>query len=98
MIVTGVMQQKTATTGFLGRVVEEKFHMHPLAISVIPCVPLISNNLKYMVHPEVGPTQLTEGVKEGYFHVNLSANQDFSIGAEFFESSYAVNDDLGISI
>ncbi|KAG2192716.1 hypothetical protein INT47_012053 [Mucor saturninus] len=50
--------------------------------------------IKYMVHPEVGPTQLSEGVKEGYFHVNLSANQDFEIGPDFFESTFGVNDDL----
>lgn len=95
MIATGIMQQQPALNAFLGRVVEEKFHMKPLAMSVIPCVPLISNKLKYMVHPEVGPTQLTEGVKEGYFHVNLSANQDFTIEPDFFESTFGVNDDLG---
>ncbi|KAI7875932.1 uncharacterized protein EV154DRAFT_569371 [Mucor mucedo] len=55
---------------------------------------LVCNSLKRMVHPEVGPTQLSEGVKEGYFLVNLSAVQNFHIGPEFFESTFAVNDDL----
>ncbi|KAI7862973.1 uncharacterized protein EV154DRAFT_535047, partial [Mucor mucedo] len=80
MIATGVMEQKTALNAFLGRVVEEKFHMKPLSMSVIP----------------FGPTQLSEGVKEGYFHVNLSATQDFEIGPDFFQSTFGVNDDLGI--
>lgn len=90
------MQQQTAGAAFLGRVVEEKFHMKLLSLSIIPCVPLVCNSLKHMVHPEVGPTQLSEGVKEGYFLVNLSAVQNFDIGPEFFESTFAVNDDLGI--
>lgn len=93
---TGTMQQQTAGAAFLGRVVEEKFHMELLSLSIIPCVPLVCNSLKRMVHPEVGPTQLSEGVKEGYFLVNLSAVQNFDIGPEFFESTFAVNDDLGI--
>lgn len=96
IVASGTMEQQTAGSAFLGRVVEEKFHMNLMSISIIPCVPLITHKLKYMVHPEVGPTQLSEGVKEGYFLVNLSTNQSFDIGPEFFESTFGVDDDLGI--
>ncbi|OBZ82263.1 hypothetical protein A0J61_09689 [Choanephora cucurbitarum] len=81
---TGPMKQMPSVTGFLGRAMEEKFHITPLALQVIPCIPLVTEKLKDMVHPEVGPTVLEEGVKEGYFFVNLSLNQNFDDGAEFF--------------
>ncbi|KAI8326742.1 hypothetical protein EDC96DRAFT_453851 [Choanephora cucurbitarum] len=84
VIATGPMRQMPSVIGFLGRAVEEKFHITPLALQVIPCIPLVTEKLKDMVHPEVGPTVLGEGVKEGYFFVNLSLNQNFDNGAEFF--------------
>lgn len=86
LVVTGTMQQQTAAASFLGRSVEEKFHMVPLAMSIIPCIPLVSNRVKDMVHPEVGPTQISEGVKDGYFYVDLSLKQDFQVGPGFFET------------
>ena len=83
MIATGPMKQLPSITGFLGRSVEEKFHITPLALQVIPCIPLVSEKLKDIVHPEVGPIVLGEGVKEGYFFVNLSLNQNFEDGVDF---------------
>jgi hypothetical protein len=94
LITTGVMNQQPTVTGFLGTAVEEKFHLIPLSLSVLPCVPLISIGLKDMVHPDIGPIQLSEGDKEGYFRVNLSTNQDFSNGPEYF-GIYNENDDFG---
>lgn len=88
------MEQQPTITGYLGRAVEEKFHMVPLAVAVLPCVPLVVDGLKNKVHPEVGPIQFSEGVKEGFFVVNLSLNQDFSLGPEFQEA-YNANDELG---
>lgn len=84
IVATGPMNQCVSVATFLGRAVEEKFHLMPLAISIIPCIPLVSSKLKDMVHPDVGPTQLTEGVSQGYFLVDLSLNQNFDLGPEFF--------------
>lgn len=94
VVVTGTMQQQPVVASFLGRGVEEKFHLVPMAIHVIPCIPLISNRLKEMVHPDVGPTQISEGIKNGYFYVDLSLKQDFETGPGFFES-LAQNDTFG---
>ena len=83
MIATGSMKQLPSITGFQGRSVEEKCYITPLALQAIPCTPLVSEKLKDMVHPEVGPTLLGEGVKEGYFFVYLSWNQNFEDGVDF---------------
>ncbi|KAI9326742.1 hypothetical protein BD770DRAFT_449972 [Pilaira anomala] len=45
----------------LVRAVEEKFHLNLLSIRVMPCIPLVSETLKTMVHPDIGPVQLTKG-------------------------------------
>lgn len=94
LVTTGVMDQQPTIAGFLGRAVEEKFHVVPLAMTVLPCIPLVFESLKDMIHPEVGPIQFSEGVKEGYFHVNLSPNQDFRNGQEFHAVN-TENDELG---
>jgi hypothetical protein len=94
LTVTGTMKQQPAIASFLGRGVEEKFHMTPMAIHIIPCIPLVSNRVKEMVHPDVGPTQISEGIKDGYFYVDLSLKQNFDIGPGFFES-LAQNDMFG---
>ena len=44
---------------------------------------MVLEKLKDMVHPEVGLTVLGEGVKEGYFFVSLSLNQNFEDGVDF---------------
>ena len=62
---------------------EKRFHVTPLTLQVIRCVPLVSEKLKDVVQPEVGPTVLGEGVKEGYFFVNLSLSQNFENGVDF---------------
>lgn len=94
LVATGYMQQLSITSGFLGRAVEEKFHLSAIAIQVLPCIPLISKSLKGMIHPEIGPLNLSEGVREGYFYVNLSLKQNFSNGPEFFASN-AEEEELG---
>ncbi|KAI8329010.1 hypothetical protein BD560DRAFT_429353 [Blakeslea trispora] len=83
------MQQQAAVTGFLGRAVEEKFHLKAFFLRIMPCIPLISDNLKKMVHPEIGPFNLSAGVREGYFSVNLSLNQNFQLGTEFYPNERA---------
>lgn len=87
LFATGVMKQQPTVRAFLGRVVEEKFHMQALALTIIPGISLVPERLKDLVHPQVAPLQLNEGVKEGYFYVNLSMNQDFSNGPEFYENT-----------
>ena len=96
LLVTGVMKQQLTVRAFLGRVVEEKFHMQALSMTIIPGIPLIPERLKEMVHPEIAPIQLGEGIKEGYFYVNLFMNQDFTNGPEFYEDERA-RDELGKS-
>lgn len=96
LLVTGVMKQQPTVRAFLGRVVEEKFHMQALCMTIIPGIPLIPERLKEMVHPEIAPIQLGEGVKEGYFFVNLSMNQDFTNGPEFYDNDMA-REELGKS-
>ncbi|KAI9364548.1 hypothetical protein BD770DRAFT_417756 [Pilaira anomala] len=95
LVATGSMKQQPTVSGFLGRAVEEKFHLNLLSIRVMPCIPLVSETLKTMVHPDIGPVQLTKGVREGYFYVNLSLNQNFENGPEFHASN-AEEDELGI--
>ncbi|KAG1041910.1 hypothetical protein G6F43_012010 [Rhizopus delemar] len=85
MMATGNMTQQPTVSAFLGRAVEEKFHLKPALMFIPPAIPLLSPALKDMVHPDVGPTQLSEGVKEGYYLVNLSLTQNFDLGPEFFE-------------
>lgn len=94
MVATGTMDQQPIVSGFLGRAVEEKFHLAVIALRILPCIPLVSETLKDMVHPDIGPLQLSEGVREGYFSVNLSLNQNFENGPEFFASD-TVNEELG---
>ena len=89
LVATGIMQQQAAVTGFLGRAVEEKFHLKAFSLRIMPCIPLISDNLKKMVHPEIGPFNLSAGVREGYFSVNLSLNQNFQLGTEFYPNERA---------
>lgn len=73
--VCGTMKQQPTETTFLGTVVEEKFHLKAVTMSFIPCIPLVSNKLKKMVHPNIAPVELEEGPKQGYFVVNLSKSQ-----------------------
>lgn len=94
LLATGVMSQQPAARAFLGRIVEEKFHMQALALTIIPAIPLVPERLKEMVHPELAPVNLGDGVKEGYFYVNLSTGQDFTNGPEFYDNA-ANDDELG---
>ncbi|KAI7889657.1 uncharacterized protein EV154DRAFT_482978 [Mucor mucedo] len=87
MVATGNMDQQPTVSGFLGRVVEEKFHLAVIALRIMPCIPLVTETLKDMVHPAIGPVQITKGFREGYFYVNLSLNQDFTNGPEFYASN-----------
>ncbi|KAG0747181.1 hypothetical protein G6F22_006657 [Rhizopus arrhizus] len=68
LLATGVMKQQPTVRAVLGRVVEEKFHMQAIAMTVKPGISLVSERLREMIHPEVAPIQLGEGVKEGYFY------------------------------
>lgn len=88
VVISGTMTQQPIQATFLGVAVEEKFHLDTISLSILPCIPLVSNHLKNMVHPDISPTQLTEGAKEGYFLVDLSNNQDFNVEPEFFPTSY----------
>lgn len=94
MVATGNMDQQPTVSGFLGRAVEEKFHLAVIALRIMPCIPLVTETLKDMVHPDIGPVQITKGVREGYFYVNLSLNQDFTNGPEFYASN-TVDEELG---
>ncbi|KAI7868386.1 uncharacterized protein EV154DRAFT_540879 [Mucor mucedo] len=94
LLATGVMSQQPAARAFLGRIVEEKFHMQALDLTIIPAIPLVPERLKEMVHPELAPINLGDGVKEGYFYVNLSTSQDFTNGPEFYDNA-ANDDELG---
>ncbi|KAG1143279.1 hypothetical protein G6F37_006758 [Rhizopus arrhizus] len=94
LLATGAMKQQPTVRAFLGRVVEEKFHIQAIAMTVKPGISLVSERLREMIHPEVAPIQLGEGVKEGYFYVNLSMNQGFSNGPELHENTLT-GEDLG---
>lgn len=97
MIASGVLKQELTVNSFLGRAVEEKFHMRPLSLSIIPCIPLVSEVLKDMIHPDVAPVEFSKGEKEGYFYVNLSLDQDFDMQPEFFEAD-TFGDGFGMCI
>ncbi|KAI7873154.1 uncharacterized protein EV154DRAFT_528842 [Mucor mucedo] len=64
-------------TSFLGTIFEEKFHLKCLSAFILPCVPLIPEHMKRMVHPDVSPNHFEEGIKNGYYMVSLSLNQTF---------------------
>lgn len=83
MITSGMMKQIAADATFLGDAVEEKFHMHVFSITVVPCIPLISNRLKNMVHPQIVPTELQDGPVEGFFLVNLSINNQENVDENY---------------
>ncbi|KAG1447795.1 hypothetical protein G6F46_011175 [Rhizopus delemar] len=87
LLATGAMKQQPTIRASLGRVVEEKFHIQALAMTIIAGISLVPERLREMIHPEVEPIQLGDGAKEGYFYVNLSMNQDFSNGPEFYENT-----------
>ncbi|CEP08996.1 hypothetical protein, partial, partial [Parasitella parasitica] len=95
LVTNGTMKQLSINSTFLGTSVEEKFHLSAFSLALIPCIPLVSNRLKNMVHPDVAPIQLEEGVKEGYFMVNLSMTQNFDVEAEFFAMPDYQNDYTG---
>lgn len=79
LAVCGSMKQQEIARSFLGTVVEEKFHVNAFSILVLPCVPLIPERIKHMVHPDISPTQIEEsGSKNGYYLVNLSLRQEFN--------------------
>lgn len=77
MVVNGEMRQQAIGRSFLGPVFEEKFHMKCLSAFILPCVPLIPAHMRAMVHPDISPNQFEEGIKVGYYMVNLSLNQTF---------------------
>lgn len=77
MVVNGEMEQQPIGRSFLGTVFEEKFHVSCLSAFILPCVPLIPEHMKTMVHPDISPNQFEEGIKSGYYMVNLSVNQTF---------------------
>jgi hypothetical protein len=87
LLATGAMKQQPTVRAVLGRVVEEKLHMQAIAMTVKSGISLVSERLREIIHPEVAPIQLGEGVKEGYFYINLSMNQGFSNGPEFYENT-----------
>ncbi|KAI9330930.1 hypothetical protein BD770DRAFT_333721 [Pilaira anomala] len=93
LVATGSMDQQATISGFLGRAVEEKFHLAVITLQVMPCIPLVSENLKNMVHPSIGPVNLSRGVREGYFYVNMSLKQNFENGPEFY-ASHAEGEEL----
>lgn len=86
MVAIGSMEQVTSGQSFLGRVVEEKFHIKPFGMSILSCIPFVPERVKSIVHPDVVPTQLTDGIREGYYLVDLSLRQNFELGPEFFEA------------
>ncbi|KAI7864637.1 uncharacterized protein EV154DRAFT_433075 [Mucor mucedo] len=77
MVVNGEMEQQALGNSFLGTIFEEKFHLKCLSAFILPCIPLIPEHMKRMVHPDISPNQFEEGVKNGYYMVNLSVNQTF---------------------
>lgn len=87
MVTAGVMTQKSLESTFLGRAVEEKFHLSAASISIVPCIPLVTTRLKEMVHPDIIPTQLSPGEKEGYYVVDLSMKQNFENGPDYHNMS-----------
>ncbi|CAO3640680.1 unnamed protein product [Mucor hiemalis] len=87
MVTAGVMEQQPIQATFLGRAVEEKFHLSAASISIVPCIPLVSNRLKGMVHPDIVPTQLSAGEKEGYYVVDLNMKQNFENGPDYYNMS-----------
>ncbi|CEP09536.1 hypothetical protein, partial, partial [Parasitella parasitica] len=82
MAVNGQMTQQAIGISFLGTVFEEKFHLNCLSMFILPCVPLIPEHMRTMAHPDISPNQFEEGIKNGYYMVNLSLNQTFG-PAEF---------------
>ncbi|EIE91986.1 hypothetical protein RO3G_16697 [Rhizopus delemar RA 99-880] len=95
LVANGTMKQLAINLTFLGTSVEEKFHLSAFSLAIIPCIPLVSIRLKNMVHPDIAPIQLEEGVKEGYFMVNLSMSQNFDVESEFFAMPDYQNDITG---
>lgn len=95
LVANGTMKQLAINSTFLGTSVEEKFHLSAFSLAIIPCIPLVSIRLKNMVHPDIAPIQLEEGVKEGYFMVDLSMSQNFDIESEFFAMPDYQNDYTG---
>lgn len=93
MVVNGQMEQQAIGTSFLGIVFEEKFHVKCLSAFILPCVPLIPEHMKTMAHPDISPNQFEEGIKNGYYMVNLSVNQTFG-PAEF----HAADGKVGIVV
>lgn len=77
MVINGQMEQQAIGRSFLGTIFEEKFHVKCLSAFILPCVPLIPEHMKTMVHPDISPNQFEEGIKNGYYMVNLSVNQTF---------------------
>ncbi|CEP08714.1 hypothetical protein [Parasitella parasitica] len=96
------MRQQATDRTYLGDAVEEKFHLKAVTLAIIPCIPLTSIKLKGMIHPSIAPIQLEQGLKEGYFVVDLSTKQDFEVEPEFlFSTGYQPQkeaDDIGNTI
>ncbi|KAG1146207.1 hypothetical protein G6F36_015057 [Rhizopus arrhizus] len=88
MVINGQMEQQAIGRSFLGTIFEEKFHVKCLSAFILPCVPLILEHMKIMVHPDISPNQFEKGIKSGYYMVNLSANQMF--GPPEFHASEGV--------
>lgn len=95
LVANGTMKQLAINLTFLGTSVEEKFHLSAFSLAIIPCIPLVSIRLNNIVHPDIAPIQLEEGVKEGYFMVNLSMSQNFDVESEFFAMPDYQNDYTG---
>lgn len=85
IVVNGEMEQQPLGISFLGTIFEEKFHVKCLSLFILPCVPLIPEHMRKMVHPDISPNQFEEGIKNGYYMVNLSVNQTFG-PPEFHEA------------
>ncbi|KAI7892814.1 uncharacterized protein EV154DRAFT_401784, partial [Mucor mucedo] len=81
MVVNGEMEQQALGTSFLGTIFEEKFHLKCLSAFILPCVPLIPEHMKRMVHPDVSPNHFEEGIKNGDTEIpedaNMQHNQNF---------------------
>ncbi|CAO0802405.1 unnamed protein product [Mucor circinelloides] len=88
LAVSGPMKQQPTLASFKGDAVEEKFHMRAVTASFIPCIPLVSNKLRKMVHPTIAPVEIEQGNKEGFFSVNLSLKKGFQEPEFQFSDNY----------
>lgn len=79
LCVSGLMTQTVIGRDFLGDLIEQKFHIEPYHVEIIPGIPCIPRRLRSLVHPQVAPQQFSPGFPLATYTVNLDANSDSTV-------------------